>query len=209
MLTFKFNRLSIHHQAWLLGVFFCVTLAILVNSIFASSSMSRSSNQEFMLNILMDTYSDAYQMSGGEALEKTVTEEFYNTYFIIKDKDGNRLFSNAAEWIVPTSVKKGINYQFISKEDEPSKGLNIRYLVKNMPDGNRLFVGQNITALDIEHPDGKWIALLVLSTMAFAGIASIIFGFFILRRLQSINNTSQLIIQTGDLSKANSKWKLR
>ena len=82
----KFKRLSIHHQAWLFGSFFCMTLVVLVASIIASAPMSKSSNQEFMLNLLFDAYSDAYMLSGGEKVQNSVTEEFYNTYFLILNK---------------------------------------------------------------------------------------------------------------------------
>lgn len=199
-MIFKFKRLSIHHQAWLFGGFFCITLFILVASLISSLSMSRSSNQAFMLNILMDAYHDAYKLTGGEALQKQVTEEFYNTFFIIRDDKGQRLFSNAESWIVVNDIKPGINRQKISKVSGDKKTISLRYLAKTMPDGNQLIVGQNVTALDIDHPDGVWMIFLILGAMSIAGVSSIVLGFFILRRLQTINKISQLIIDTGDLS---------
>jgi len=197
---FKFKRLSIHHQAWVFGGFFFITLFILVVSLISSLSMSRSSNQSFMLKILMDSYSDAYLLSGGKLLQERVTEEYYNTFFIILDDKGQRLFSNAENWIIVKEIKPGINKQIISKTPEGEKNISLRFRAKKLPDGNQLIVGQNITALDIDHPEGAWVIFLILGAMATAGIASIVLGFFILRRLQSINQISQLVIDTGDLS---------
>jgi len=197
----KFKRLSIHHQAWLFGSFFCITLLILVASIVASSSMSRSSNQEFMLNILFDAYHDAYLLSGGKKVENSVTEEFYNTYFIILDDKGNKLYGNAENWLHSEPAKPGLNYQKIKKHPEDINTISLRYISKELPDGNQLVVGQNITALDVDHPTGYWVVFLILGAMATAGVASILLGFFIIRRLDNINNTSKLIIETGDLSK--------
>jgi signal transduction histidine kinase len=199
-MIFKFKRVSIHHQAWLFGGFFFVTLFILVFSLISSLSMSRSSNQSFMLHLLLDAYSDAYLLSGGEFLQERVAEDFYNTFFIILDGKGQRLFSNAESWIIVKEIKPGINKQNISKKLGGEESISLRFRAKNLPDGNQLVVGQNITALDIDHPSGLWVIFLILGAMTTAGIASILLGFFILRRLQRINRISQLVIDTGDLS---------
>lgn len=162
-----------------------------------------------MLNLLMDAYSDAYKLSGGAAVQQSVTEEYYNTFFIVRDNDGKKLFGNDKNLAVDMDITEGVNYQTIETPnvssdhnlDNEQQEINIRYIAKVMPDGNQLIVGQNLTALHIDHPSGYWMAFLILGAMALAGVVSILLGFFILRRLESINNASKLIMETGDLTK--------
>lgn len=178
-----------------------MTLVVLVASIIASAPMSKSSNQEFMLNLLFDAYSDAYMLSGGEKVQNSVTEEFYNTYFLILNKSGEKLYGNVDSWLVSQPITPGLNYQEIKHNFRDLSEVSVRYIAKTLPDGNQLVVGQNISALDQDHPSGLGLVFLILAAVVLAGVGSISLGFFILKRVEMINSASNHIIETGDLSK--------
>ena len=198
---FKFKRLSIHHQAWLFGVFFCITLLILAFTLIIDLTKNRKDNENYFLNVLLNTYHEAYLVSGVEGLKKSVKDEFFDTFLIVLGENDTRLFSNAESWIIVKKTTLGDNEEKISKKPNGEKNITLRYLVKKMADGNKLIVGVNQTALEKNYyRRSNWLIILIVSAITIAGIASIVLGFFIFRRLQNINKICQLVIDTGDLS---------
>ena len=181
---FNFKRLSIYHQSWLFGGFFCVILVILV--VFFIMSNSDRRYQEHMLDILASTYSDVYHTSGISGLEKNVSHEFTNTFCLVLTPDGDELFSNNTEKQSPAQayikfkklVESGLHYELVLSNNNVDSDTEFRYLAQKLTDGNLLVVGHDIEKFKLEN-DNHWIIWLILSAIAIAVVSSIFIGYLV------------------------------
>ena len=189
------KRISISHQAWLLGTGFIIVLAILIASIQLSNK--HNTQKEYMMNILSDVYIDVYKTGGINALDKRITDNFYSSYCIIIDAKKNLLYSNTNSWQVPDDYSIGLHYQTLADGDNE---IWWRYKVNKLPDGNLLIVVQNITQVKSDHSTNSFIVIMILSAISLAGLSSYLLGFFVNKRLNNINKICAEIMKTGNLN---------
>jgi len=188
------KRISITHQAWILGTFFITVLIILVTSI--QQSNKPNSQKDYMLKMLSDTYSQVYTTAGINALNKRIVDGFYSTYCIIIDPNKNVLYSNTNRWKVPNDYSIGLHYQSLPDGDNE---VWWRYKVNQLTDGNLLIVVQNFTQAKSDHSTNIFIVIMILSSITLAGLSSYLLGFFVIKRINKINQICAEIMRTGNL----------
>ena len=199
-----FHNISIRNLAWFYSGFFSVTLALMFYLFYSDQQGHFFDENRHLLTKLSVSYQGIYRLGGASGLTEIIhgdaTVDSSPIWYQVQDSEGGDLFGN---FNLDHLVKReDLNFDFdigllsgIQRE-----GVYIMYMSSELFDGRRLIVGQDITDRLSKFSFIHWLRWLIISALVLGAVGGFSSGYFILHRLELINNTSKNIIETRDLN---------
>jgi signal transduction histidine kinase len=197
---------------------FGVIVSGIFSYVYLSTSAYVRSRSDGEIAAEATTLRDAYAQSGRDRLvelirQRTADRSFAGHFYLLADPASAILAGNLGQWPLSVVTPSGwTEFRASPASPQAAERPLVRAVLENLPGGDRLLVGRDISDLDSFAAKIRAAVLsIVILVFVMAGVASILVTRRTVGRIESINATSRAIMASGldkriPLRGSNDEW---